>query len=298
MNIIEENVSERVIFFVAIVAIISLIALGIHFYLGERGVKIDLEPEDKIENNNSYENNGWKLPEDPNDNEVIPGSGEPPVAKIDCQPGPDCYPQTECMAYRGCNFVLVNDSFDLDDDVILYEWQVRKEEEDFFRSEVSCQVSVDGKCDYTVQPFLPLGNYIVKLYAEDRAGNFNSTTESFSILREVRAGFECSLVGGDNPSDYFSCDKLTFSEKKTIYFKYDLPSPHENSQSSEGAEIDISKSLWQSESEEWSAIGHPVVSREAEKGESILLTIVDNNNRKNSVSHIIGKRNVPVWGSK
>jgi hypothetical protein len=290
---LSENAKNKITLLVVFIAIILLFFAVSIFYVSERE-KEDNPPEP--EENTEEENNDEE--EESNDEEeeeeVIIGSGEAPVVRIACSLGNNCLPQTGCSAYQGCNFTLINSSSDPDEDIAIYKWEIKREDNEEFKELFSCNMKFDEECNYTVQSNLELGDYQVRLYAEDKAKNYSSTTKSISIVRDIRAGFECSLEGGDNPDNYRSCEEIDFSEKKVVYFRYNLPDPHERSRASEGAEI--VQSLWKSGNGEWSQSG-PYVLREMKEGEVIYLTVIDDKGRRNSIAHAVGKRSIPIWGN-
>jgi hypothetical protein len=297
MVIFVENNKDKLAIFTVVIAILCLsIAIGLFYFSEKKEEEVNPpEPEDVVDNGDDGE-----LPnnDDDDDEVIIIGSGEKPLAEIECSLGDNCSPQTDCSAYQGCDFVIINNSSDINGDIALCKWQIRKEGEEDYRELFSCNTKFDKECNYTVQPTLESGDYQIKLYVEDKAKNYSSTTQSISILKDARAGFECSLEGGENPDNYFSCERLDFSGKKIVYFRYNLPDSHENSRASEGATINLSQVLWYSEDEEWSQSGSAYVSREMEEGKIIHLKIVDSNGREDSVTHKVGKKDVPIWSGR
>ena len=299
MVIFVENNKDKLTLLTVVVAILCLsVAIGL-FYFSEKEEEGNNppEPEDIVDD----EENGDLPPDDDNDDDdeaIIIGSGENPVAEIECSLGDNCSPQTDCNAYQGCDFAIINNSSDVNGDIALYKWQIRKEGEEDYKELFSCNAKFDKECDYTIQPTLEFGEYQVKLYVEDKAKNYSSTTQTISILKDVQAGFECSLEGGENPDNYFSCERLDFSGKKVVYFRYNLPDSHENSRASEGASINLSQVLWYSEDEEWSQSGSAYASREMEEGKIIHLKIEDSSGRVDSVTHKVGKKDVPIWSGR
>lgn len=209
-----------------------------------------------------------------------------PEAAIVCDPS-ECQ-STDCIAYTGCPFHLLNQSTDPDgqEDIVKSEWDIIG-----WGSEPD--LSCSGICDFTPPTnLLTPGTYQVELYVEDSAGNSDTATENFYLKREAQAGFMCSL---DN-ENWQACETLIVSRNQTVYFKDD-PSLPEHSLPSEGAIInfrewklrEIDPSTHQMMEEIFDKGNNPNPHRRI-RGSTIELTIRDSAGRTASVSHEVSSQ--------
>lgn len=193
-----------------------------------------------------------------------PGNlNDPPTASISCDPS-GCN-STNCLGYTGCPFTLINDSTDPEgqSDIIKSEWDILNWGGP---SDLTC-TSPNALCNFTPQP-LSSGNYTVKLFVEDAAGQSDTATKNFTIFQEAIADFKCSL----NNSTWQDCENMNPNAQVAVYFS-------DQSLPSEGAILIISR--------EWSfEDGLPVGSSDNETNplthfqslgsKKVSLTVTDN----------------------
>jgi len=191
----------------------------------------------------SYQNGGLsgsvKYTPPPPPPPSFPPPNQSPIASFSCDssrcPGGN---STNCIMYQPtsdinpCIFILKNNSFDPDGQIVQTKWYIKKQTEpDSSYKEIG---SCSGKCDHTIQitdvpdPTI----YTVKLYVRDNQGAGATFTRNLTVKREVRAEFSCSL---DN-SNWTVCETIKLFPGQTIFLK-------DNSSPSEGASISLR--IWQ-----------------------------------------------------
>ncbi len=116
-----------------------------------------------------------------------------------------------CTAYTGDVFTLINNSSDPNGlaDIAKSEWDISSWGVD---PDSPCP-SYNLLCNFTPSPISP-GNYTVELYVEDLAGAPSTDIQSFTILQDAIADFECSL---DN-STWKDCEVIRPSVGEKVYF--------------------------------------------------------------------------------
>ena len=212
-------------------------------------------------------------------------ANQPPVAAISCDPS-ECG-TTDCYAYTGCPFHLINNSTDPNGiaDIIKSEW-------DIYDWGTDPDLSCSGICNYTPPTaILTAGTYTVELYVEDSQGASDTKTITFYLLKEALAGFMCSL---DNLNWKF-CEELKPIRGELVYFK-DNPSLDEHSTPSQGA-TSITSRIWKINDTIFDSDNNPNPSTNLNQTSNIIeLEITDNQGRTNSISHTISTRiPLPEW---
>ena len=212
-------------------------------------------------------------------------ANQPPVAAISCDPS-ECG-TTDCYAYTGCPFHLINNSTDPNGiaDIIKSEW-------DIYDWGTDPDLSCSGICNYTPPTaILTAGTYTVELYVEDSQGASDTKTITFYLLKEALAGFMCSL---DNLNWKF-CEELKPIKGELVYFK-DNPSLDEHSTPSQGA-TSITSRIWKINDTIFDSDNNPNPSTNLNQTSNIIeLEITDNQGRTNSISHTISTRiPLPQW---
>ena len=218
----------------------------------------------------------------------VSSSNNPPQANFDCDISA-CFPSSDCIGYimHGSNCVLVlrNHSTDpdLSSDSLRFEWDIMGVGSD---PEDSCGPTQDpSTCNFVPANFISTpGTYTTELYVEDLAGASHSFNKDIYLREEVKAGFRCSL---DNSDWGTNCNDLVIGRGAIVYFKDDLPDPYEHSSPSEGA-ISIDHRTWRVNGGIFSGDNDPNASSTlVSSSNRIELTVEDNNERTNSITHTL-----------
>jgi len=213
---------------------------------------------------------------------------QPPTAAISCDPS-ECG-TTDCIAYTGCPFHLINHSTDPDGlaDIVRSEWDILNWGVD---PDLSCTPPT-ALCNFTPQTaILTAGTYTTELYVQDSAGASDTETITFYLKQEAIADFMCSL---DN-LNWKVCETLKPFKGELVYFKDD-PSLLEHSTPSEGA-TSITKRTWKLDGNIFNSDNNPNPSTNLNQtSNTIELEITDNLGRTDSISHTIStKLPPPEW---
>jgi len=219
---------------------------------------------------------------------VNPVGNNPPSAVISCGDEPDY----DCLVYENNPLLLINNSTDLDstnppdndNDIIYSEWFIDG------GSIYSCGYAKG--CNLTPNNYVGPGPYTAELDVKDKAGALDTAFKNFRIVRDITAGFMCSL---DN-DNWEVCENLTPLEGDAVYFKDD-PSLAEYSKASEKAAIN--SRIWEKEGINFDSDNNPNPSTIATgPSMTIKLTATDTHNRTASKTHIINVASalpLPEW---
>ncbi|MAF43884.1 MAG: hypothetical protein CMI54_06960 [Parcubacteria group bacterium] len=204
---------------------------------------------------------------------------QPPRAFISCDPS-DCN-SSDCIAYTGCPFHLINQSTDPDgqSDIVKSEWDILNWGAN---PDLSC-TTPNALCDITPQTqIMGSGNFTAELYIEDQIGQSDTIIQPFQIKQEALADFKCSL---DN-QNWQDCETLELSVKEVVYF-LDQSTP------SEGA-FAIIERIWTFQngdpSQDLSNNLNPSTKFQSGGAKDVTLTITDDQSRTDSKIYTINSQ--------
>ncbi|MDO8474140.1 MAG: tandem-95 repeat protein [bacterium] len=183
----------------------------------------------------------------------------PPVAAITCEPA-------SCTIYDTEILTLKNTSSDDDGlgDIAKSVWDILT-----FGAgaELTCPPG-PALCNYTIQP-MPTGDHTAKLSVEDSFAETSSTQKPFTLKRDIKVDFECSLDG----STWQKCNIIKPAQDEIVQVK-DISTP------SEGAAI-ITGWAWifQSGSPASATTKTASTKFQASGSKTVTLQVTDNNGR-------------------
>ncbi|OHA68830.1 MAG: hypothetical protein A3J68_02375 [Candidatus Wildermuthbacteria bacterium RIFCSPHIGHO2_02_FULL_48_16] len=132
---------------------------------------------------------------------------QPPNASFNCSPG-------SCTVFNTETLTFNNNSTDPDGsgDISKSEWDILS----WGTAPDATCTSPNALCDHTLQPITP-NTYTMQLKAQDAAGTSDTDTKSFTVKRDIVAGFMCSL---DNVN-FVACTSLSgqISQEEVLYLK-------------------------------------------------------------------------------
>jgi len=217
------------------------------------------------------------------------GGNNPPTADITCYPEGCSQSPGSCTGYTRSLFCLKNDSTDPDGqgDIASSTWIITGETND------TLHCTVDPLCNWTMPSYFPSGDYNAELHVEDYAGEVDIVNQSFKILQDIIADFECSLKPD---SGWQSCDGFKVAEGARVYFK-DTSTGSENTS---GGYWPITSWSWTftDGSPSTSNAQNPSATFEALSSNSglVTLSVVDQNGRSDQVSYkLYITKSFPQW---
>ena len=189
----------------------------------------------------------------------------PPTVTIDCDP-------LSCKGYKGVVAGV--------DGALKLSYSAIDNNDDLDVS--TCDFKIDGmtKSSLCVGDFWPtvdsgiaIGSHSASMYAADTTGLSLTASQSFTILRDIEADFDCSLSG----SDFKSCSTIVAMKNSSVYFR-------DTSTASEGASLDSWSWSFADGIPSSSSKQNPIAKFNAEGSKSVSLTITDSAGRIKSIT--------------
>lgn len=198
-------------------------------------------------------------------------ANSPPSAAISCTPG-------DCTTWKSGStlnppLTLNNDSTDADGigDIVKSTWSGD------LNPPLEC-VPPNARCDYAVQPIMPVGTYTAQLRVEDSvASSDTAVIFDVKIKRDAVANFDCSL----DQVAWQPCAALKPFQGQPVYFR-DLSLPSED-----GTAIVGWSWTFEDGSPSSASISNPSTEFQALGSKTVTLTVVDNAPSSRSASATI-----------
>ena len=209
-----------------------------------------------------------------------------PQAQIQCDP-------SSCQTYYlSSPLTLKNMSYDPDgdEDVVKTRWYIKPRNAGNTAYQLLPYCESNQKANCTLQPDINPGRYTSKLYVEDSIGQGDEKTKDFSILRDIKAGFMCSLdektwENCENFSNHVLEDQLLYLKDNSSLDKYSVPS--------DGAVIQ--SRIWKLNDRVVGTNQTEIMVRLQETNNVLSLTVVDSRGRQGVVSYSLIARPAPKW---
>ncbi|MDP2664599.1 MAG: hypothetical protein Q8O97_01350, partial [bacterium] len=199
---------------------------------------------------------------------------QPPNASFNCSPG-------NCTVFNTETLTFNNNSTDPDGsgDISKSEWDILN----WGTSPDATCTSPSALCNHTLQSISP-NTYTMQLRVEDVSGASDTDTKSFTVKRDIVAGFMCSL---DNVN-FVACSSLSgqISQEEVLYLK-DSSSLSEYTIVSQGASS-VTNRTWEINGSTFGGnSSNPSTTIPTQGTITLELTAQDNQGRSNTQTHTL-----------